>query len=117
MRCPNCHLGDQVFTIDVRMLKSSGDVRRRRHCQRCQLRWTTQESLVSGPTRASAPYGRRTGPKSKAAFVPPPPEPETLTCSACQQWSTRWQRCAFHFPEASTTTTFASECSNFLPLP
>lgn len=44
MKCPKC--GARARAIDSRMYKR-GDVRRRRECEQCGLRFSTLESIVS----------------------------------------------------------------------
>jgi hypothetical protein len=109
MRCPCCALSDAVCTLESRIIRASGRVRRRRQCNRCAVRWSTEERLLAGPWPAPPSARNRKAPPAAAPATTAP------TCASCGQWNQRWQRCAFDFPEAAAASPFAAECLNYLP--
>lgn len=107
MRCPKCNLSDAVRTIESRHQKASGGVRRRRECCRCLIRWTTEEQIVSPPTRISKPRPR---PKRQPVAPEPPAAPAgEPSCYACEHW--RGCECSFKFPDPHEEGPgFAADC-------
>lgn len=58
MRCPFCaHLEDKV--VDSRLVREGRVIRRRRHCESCQKRFTTYEAIDEGTPIIVKKDGRR----------------------------------------------------------
>jgi len=63
MRCPYCN-SDAIRVIDSRPSEEQNAIRRRRHCEECDRRFTTYETIESAPLivikkdRSREPYSR-----------------------------------------------------------
>lgn len=100
MHCPLCCSKAQVWVVESRARKD-GSWRRRQECRRCRVRWTSHETVVSGPDPLTPPQ--------PVAELPP----DVPHCSRCQQWQPRQQRCGLEFPEAQFELDFASTCLHY----
>lgn len=52
MICPSCGKADATLVTNTRH-RIDGSVRRRHQCDRCRIRWTSQERLVLGTINPS----------------------------------------------------------------
>lgn len=58
MRCPNCHHAD-TRVVDSRPIEDGAALRRRRHCDNCNERFSTFERIVQAPIIVVKRDGRR----------------------------------------------------------
>ncbi|MHC4661556.1 MAG: transcriptional regulator NrdR [Planctomycetota bacterium] len=59
MKCPFCKKEDEVKVLDSRSAADGFAIRRRRHCARCNRRWTTYERIEQTPIKVVKKDGRR----------------------------------------------------------
>jgi len=58
MKCPHCHAADSRV-VDSRPAEEGGALRRRRHCDACNSRFTTYERVLEAPLVIVKRDGRR----------------------------------------------------------